>query len=670
MYDVSGQAGSSLGAALGVGIRSTAAERRERRKRELSAPETNLLHDFSFPTVCSRVKVSRDGRYVFASGTYPPQIHVYDTQELSLKFKRHVSSEIVEFQVLEDDWRKFALLTADRYIDLHSQHGSHYSIRIPRFGRDLMLHRGTCDLYACGAGADVWRLNLERGQFLAPVPTCSGLGGGNNVCGINPYSSLLAFGGEIGSLDIWDPRCVGASSNPAGTLNVESILKSHLWSHSLQLTSGVEVTALRFDDNSGLNMIVGTSTGHSLLFDMRSSRPIHVRDQGYGVPIRSLKLHEDGQHCLSADAKCVKIWNRFSGTNVAAVEPDADINHLCVFGSTGIFCAAVEDSRVRSFYVPSLGPAPKWCSFLDSFTEELEDVASNGMIDKYEASSHVQGTHDSVEIYQNYKFVSQKDLEGLGLGHLIGSNMLKPYMHGYFIDMKLYRRAIDVSAPFAYEQYKKDRAKEKIAAEREGRIGKVRKRGILASAKVNQQLIHQLTQGDPVANRTKAKQSSLSSVVDDPRFSALFQNPDFALDESSERYQHLHPSGVRSARTSGRDSPSHEEDSSVHDFMEDFERVSENVNGETNVQRKNGDTHGHSSDSESDFASSVDDSEPEQEKPRPRRVPHMFKLRKSAEILGSSSKSNARHQVQKVAIRDIHKNLPLQDRVRLYSRMN
>jgi hypothetical protein len=48
-----------------------------------------------------------------------------------------------------------------------------------------------------------------------------------------------------------------------------------------------------------------------------------------------------------------------------------------------------------------LGPAPRWCSFLDSLTEELEE-------------KHME------TVYDDYKFVTRKELEDLGLDHLMG----------------------------------------------------------------------------------------------------------------------------------------------------------------------------------------------------------------------------------------------------------
>lgn len=52
-------------------------------------------------------------------------------------------------------------------------------------------------------------------------------------------------------------------------------------------------------------------------------------------------------------------------------------------------------------FFQSLGPAPKWCGFLDNLTEELEEnIIEN--------------------VYDDYKFVTRQELEDLGLGHLIG----------------------------------------------------------------------------------------------------------------------------------------------------------------------------------------------------------------------------------------------------------
>ena len=48
--------------------------------------------------------------------------------------------------------------------------------------------------------------------------------------------------------------------------------------------------------------------------------------------------------------------------------------------------------------------------------------------------------------------------------------MLKAYMHGYFVDNKLYQRAKSVANPSLYEDYKKEQARKKQKEKTEKRI--------------------------------------------------------------------------------------------------------------------------------------------------------------------------------------------------------
>lgn len=66
----------------------------------------------------------------------------------------------------------------------------------------------------------------------------------------------------------------------------------------------------------GLSYAIGTSTGHTLLYDIRSARPFALKDQGYGLPITNVVWIEGGSRMagdgmvLSADKKVIKIWDR------------------------------------------------------------------------------------------------------------------------------------------------------------------------------------------------------------------------------------------------------------------------------------------------------------------------------------------------------------------------
>lgn len=50
-------------------------------------------------SACGKIKVSKDGKYIVTSGVYPPIIKTFEVSQYSLKFERHLTSEIVQFQV-------------------------------------------------------------------------------------------------------------------------------------------------------------------------------------------------------------------------------------------------------------------------------------------------------------------------------------------------------------------------------------------------------------------------------------------------------------------------------------------------------------------------------------------------------------------------------------------
>lgn len=65
------------------------------------------------------------------------QVRVFELGQLAMKFERHLDAEVVDFQILSDDYSKAAFLCADRSICLHAKYGAHYRTRIPHAGRDI-----------------------------------------------------------------------------------------------------------------------------------------------------------------------------------------------------------------------------------------------------------------------------------------------------------------------------------------------------------------------------------------------------------------------------------------------------------------------------------------------------------------------------------------------------
>ncbi len=73
------------------------------------------------------------------------------------------------------------------------------------------------------------------------------------------------------------------------------------------------------------------------------------------------------------------------------------------------------------------------------------------------------------------RFVTRADLARLGLDALLGSPLLRPYMHGFFVDARLHAKAVAAAAPCAYEEHRAQRIAAKMEEERQGRISVVRK---------------------------------------------------------------------------------------------------------------------------------------------------------------------------------------------------
>ncbi|KAK9453754.1 WD40-repeat-containing domain protein [Dipodascopsis uninucleata] len=502
-----------------------------------------LIQDFEFSEASNRIKVSPDGNYAMATGTYKPQIHVYDFAELSLKFARHTDAENVDFLILSDDWTKSVHLQNDRSLEFHTKGGIHTRTRIPKFGRAMSYRPTNCDLYVGASGNEVYRLNLDQGRFMNPLDLGEGIGG-CNCLDINPAHELLAFGLENNTVQFWDPR------SRSKVLQMEMDNRSSIDDSSVGLGGGITAVSFR---NNGLNLAIGTSSGQTILYDLRSPQPLLKKEQGYGMPINQLiwlnsglKDSSEDTALLSADKRIAKIWSTRDGKPITSIEPSVDINYVTHVPDSGLFFLANEGSPMHTYFIPSLGPAPNWCSFIENVTEELEEAPVT-------------------TVYDNYKFVTRKELVALGLAHLAGTNVVRSYMHGFFIDMRLYEQAKLISNPFAYEEHKEREIRKRIDKERESRIRTSSKLGV----KVNKSLADKLAKSAEKAAKKAAREARYKQraadiqqelednnenatteilpekkesdrFVDD-RFKTVFEDPDFEVDEDTIEFQQLNP---------------------------------------------------------------------------------------------------------------------------------
>lgn len=151
---------------------------------------------------------------------------------------------------------------------------------------------------------------------------------GVNVVNINPAHQLLAFGVDgNGTVQFWDPR----SRSRVGILRLPASRLMPLSSISNGTPLGVTSISARHD---GLSYAIGTSTGHTLLYDIRAANPFAMKDQGYGLPIVDTFWIEGGSRMagdglvLSADKKVVKIWDRATVRDIVPLSPQLHF-HTC-----------------------------------------------------------------------------------------------------------------------------------------------------------------------------------------------------------------------------------------------------------------------------------------------------------------------------------------------------
>ncbi|KAJ3738102.1 WD40-repeat-containing domain protein, partial [Lentinula raphanica] len=269
-------------------------------------------------------------------------------------------------------------LQNDRTIELHTQGGCHHRTRIPRFSRSLACYYPSCDALFSASGNEIYRLNLEQGRSMTPLTLEDDADDiqGVNTIDVNPAHQLFAFGVDgNGTVQFWDPRsrsCTGILRLPGHKL-VSPSFDSNLDPSA----SGLGITALS-SRSDGLSYAVGTTTGHTLLYDIQTPKPYAMKDQGYGLPIKSVSWIEGESRIagdgvvLSADKKVIKIWDRNTpSANSTSNNPASDLNDVHHVPGSGLLLTANEGIQMSTYYIPQLGPAPRWVSFLENITEEL-----------------------------------------------------------------------------------------------------------------------------------------------------------------------------------------------------------------------------------------------------------------------------------------------------------
>ena len=450
------------------------------KKNEEYMNHIEILQDSTFPVSCECLRISKDGNFLIASGIYPPRLKIFDLTQMSLKCERGFDSKIRKLEILTDDYKKIATLCDDRNIELHAQYGRHFKIRIPKYGRDIKYDPIFCDLFAAGTGNEIYRLNLYRGQFLQSLET---IAEGINALSYCQPLEIIGSACEAGICQLFDLR-----------------IKKNIFTFE---DLGEDLSSISFS-NDGMIMGLGNIEGTIKVFDIRNPKPLYNIKHSYQLPIKKIIFDENSKNIITIDRKLAKFSNYKTGKSFTNIEPKNDINDFELFQNSGMFFFGCESEKIEIFFIPQIGPAPKWASFLDNITEELEEAKT-------------------YSLYEDYKFVTQNELDEIGGKSLIGSKMLKPYMHGYFIDWRLYKKLKQLTEPFDYQKYLIDKREHKLEKYFGERI--VMNKGI--KPKVNSKLL----------NVTIEDKNKKIIDITDERFTKLFNDKDYEIDFNSDKFK-------------------------------------------------------------------------------------------------------------------------------------
>nr|XP_029531869.1 nucleolar protein 10-like [Oncorhynchus nerka] len=315
---------------------------------------------------------------------------------------------IVAFDILSNDYSKRGVPLAAWTL---------LQTRIPKFGRDFAYHYPSCDLYfVWGKLRDIQTQSGARQAPQLPSHRC------------------------CGKVECWDPRVRSRVRSRVGMLDCAQSSVTE----GTKVEGLPSVSALKFN---GSHHGCGNQPCQVLLYDLRASHPLLVKDHYYGLPIKSVNFQDHIDLVLIADSKIIKIWNKDQGKVFSPIEPQTNINDVCIYPDSGMLFTANEDPKMNTFSIPALGPAPRWCSFLDNLTEELKESPES-------------------TIYDDYKFVTRKDLENLGLsprGIYCGPTCTaSSWTSDCTIRVVCLLQVKTMANPFAYDEYRKDKIRQKI----------------------------------------------------------------------------------------------------------------------------------------------------------------------------------------------------------------
>lgn len=202
---------------------------------------------------------------------------------------------------------------------------------------------------------------------------------------------------------------------------------------------------------------------------------------------------------------------------------------------------------------------------------------------------------------------------------LVGTPALKPYMHGYFVSLKLYDAARVIANPFAYAEHREKMVRAKLDKMAETRIRAKKAPGVKVNKALAEKVLREEERARKREERKKARKvgagadadadadaglamdvddgkddgeeeegdgEASTNLLNDPRFAGVFEDPDFAIDEQSREYALLNPSAAAQKRNGAHPK------TAVEDEEEESDKSSSDGLGESESEGSDGESDG------------------------------------------------------------------------------
>lgn len=551
----------------------------DKQNRNPKKRETNkgieILNDLEFSEKSDHIKVSDDGRYICISGMYPPQVGIYDTLQMSIKERRHFDEEIVDMEFLTKNYEKIVFLQKCRNIEFHKAGGKYHKMKIPKEGRRLTYHRESANLYICTSNEEILNLNLHKGCFESSLCTQNE---SNNFFCKNPELPLYASGGSSGILEMWDMRTKGKLTFlkiKGKDVDTKHNGGSSTYDDDDENDVG-ELTSCCFSKN-GLQVAVGTAKGLVYVYDIRHNYPIFVKDHCNDMPINKIEFlkannssnsinsnvnYNSNRHvnmyntnqqmdnkidienntyryheCIaSCDGRGIEIYSE--NKNIVSLQlinyendnknnrkrnrllnnDSINVNSFTFYPNSGLCLIPCDSTKVFIYFIPFIGVAPKWCSFLENITEELEDQETRG------PTTSENYTNDSL-LNNEYVFITNDQVDQLNINHLKGTKNLISYLHGYYMPVKVYSNIKSVMNKNSFADIKKKMIQKEMEEKQKMRIPEKRP---ITNAHYASELLTKMS------NQKKKKEKNSfqpEQLFKDDRFQKLFLDPDYTVEQ-------------------------------------------------------------------------------------------------------------------------------------------